>query len=188
MCEEWWFWMNFVQPIRDPEVIGEIKRHLKETNERNYIMFCLGIYSGLRISDILQLKVKDLRKERISLREIKTGKMKSIPVHPELKRIIKPYLEGKEDYQYLITSRKGKNKPIRREMAYRVLREVAETFGLENIGTHTLRKTFGYHFHKQTNNSEALREIFNHDDVSITRKYIGIEQDNLDAMFVKVKY
>lgn len=179
--------MNFVQPIRDPEIIEEIKRYLKQTNERNYIMFVLGIYTGLRISDILQLKVGDVKKDRIYLREIKTQKRKSIPIHPYLKRILKPFIENKEDHTYLIQSRKGKNKPIQRSMAYRILREVADRFGLESIGTHTLRKTFGYHFHKQTNNSEMLREIFNHVDVSITRKYIGIEQDTIDQAIFRLK-
>lgn len=179
--------MNFVQPIRDLEIIDGIKRYLKETNMRNYILFVTGIYTGLRISDILQLKVGDVKKDRISLRETKTKKLKSMPIHPELKRIFKSYLADKQDHEYLIKSRKGKNKPIKREMAYKILRQVADEFGLESIGCHTMRKTFGYHFHKITNNSEMLREIFNHSDVSITRKYIGIEQDTIDQAIFKLK-
>ncbi|PEB90278.1 site-specific integrase, partial [Bacillus toyonensis] len=45
--------MNFVQPIRDPEQIQQIKEYLKEKSERNYILFVMGINTGLRISDIL---------------------------------------------------------------------------------------------------------------------------------------
>lgn len=181
--------MNFVQPIRDPVVIEGIKHYFKQTNERNYIMFCLGIYTGLRISDILNLKVSDFKgKDRIYLREIKTSKLKTLPIHPELKKILKPYMDGKQDHQYLVISRKGENKPIKRTQAYKILKEAATKFHLESIGTHTLRKTFGYHFHKMTNNSEMLREIFNHVDVSITRKYIGIEQDTIDQAFFKLKY
>lgn len=179
--------MNFVQPIRDQEIIDGIKRYLKETNMRNYILFVTGIYTGLRISDILQLKIGDVKKDRIRLRETKTDKLKSMPIHPELKRILKPYVADKQDHEYLFKSRKGKNKPIKREMAYKILRHVADEFGLESIGCHTMRKTFGYHFHKQTNNSEMLREIFNHSDVSITRKYIGIEQDTIDQAIFKLK-
>lgn len=180
--------MNFVQPIRNTDVIEGIKHTLKSKNQRNYIMFCLGIYTGLRISDLLNLKVSDVKKDRIYLREIKTQKVKSLAIHPELKRVLKPYIENKNDHDYLIVSRKGKNKPIARTQAYRILKEVADEFGLKSIGTHTLRKTFGYHFHKQTNNSEMLREIFNHVDVSITRKYIGIEQDTIDQAIYKLKY
>ncbi|UED78038.1 site-specific integrase [Brevibacillus sp. DP1.3A] len=179
--------MNFVQPIRDQEIIDGIKIHLKETNPRNYILFVVGIYTGLRISDILQLKVGDVKKDRISLRETKTQKLKSMAIHPKLKAILKSYLVDKQDHEYLIKSRKGKNKPIKREMAYKILRAVADEFDLESIGCHTMRKTFGYHFHKQTNNSEMLREIFNHSDVSITRKYIGVEQDTIDEAIFKLK-
>ena len=53
--------MNFVQPIRDPVLIEQIEKYLKNKNERDYILFLLGIYTGLRISDILSLTVKDLR-------------------------------------------------------------------------------------------------------------------------------
>jgi integrase len=52
--------MNFVQPIRDPEKIEAIKQFLKERNERNYILFLIGVNTGLRISDILKLKVSDV--------------------------------------------------------------------------------------------------------------------------------
>ncbi|MEW9702840.1 site-specific integrase [Paenibacillus sp. SI8] len=181
--------MNTVQPIREMVVVEGIQHYLKQRNERNFVMFCLGIYTGLRISDILNLQVRDVRdKDHIYLREIKTGKLKSLAINPELKRILKPYIKDKENHEFLVPSRKGKNKPINREQAYRILKEVAEHFDLERIGTHTLRKTFGYHFHKMTNNSEMLREIFNHADVSITRKYIGIEQDTIDQAISKMKF
>ena len=65
--------MNFVQPIRDPEQIQQIKEYLKEKNARNYILFVMGINTGLRISDILKLKVGDVQGSHISMREIKTG-------------------------------------------------------------------------------------------------------------------
>ncbi|TKI26261.1 site-specific integrase, partial [Bacillus mycoides] len=65
--------MNFVQPIRDPEQIQHIKEYLRENNERNYILFVMGINTGLRISDILKLKIGDLKGSHISMREKKTG-------------------------------------------------------------------------------------------------------------------
>ena len=52
--------MYFVEPIRNPDMIKAIERHLKEKNERNYILFLIGIYCGLRISDILQLRVSSV--------------------------------------------------------------------------------------------------------------------------------
>ncbi len=61
--------MNFVQPIRDPEQIQQIKEYLKENSERNFILFVIGINTGLRISDILKLKIGDLKGSHISMRE-----------------------------------------------------------------------------------------------------------------------
>lgn len=106
--------MNFVQPIRDPEQIQQIKESLKEKSERNYILFVMGINTGLRISDILKLKVGDLKSSHISMREKKTGKQKRIQLTPSLKRELRWYIEEREDNEYLIKSREGKNKPIGR--------------------------------------------------------------------------
>lgn len=179
--------MNFVQPIRDPEIISGIKKYLKEKSERNYMLFVTGINSGLRISDILPLKVKDAKKSHFSLRETKTGKQKRIQITPALKRELKKYIEGKDDEEYLFKSREGRNKPIGRSMAYKILREAAEQFGLDEIGTHTLRKTFGYHFYYQTKDVAMLQEIFNHSSPQITLRYIGVNQDSMDKAMSKFK-
>ncbi|MBY6277708.1 site-specific integrase [Symbiobacterium thermophilum] len=179
--------MNFVQPIRDLEKVEEIKRFLKEQNQRNYMLFLIGINTGLRISDILKLKVGDVKGTHISIREKKTGKQKRIRITPSLKRELNWYIEGKSDDEYLIKSRNGRNKPIGRSMAYKILRKVAERFRLDEIGTHTLRKTFGYHFYQQTKDVAMLQEIFNHSSPAITLKYIGVNQDSMDRAMTKFK-
>ncbi|MEC2221537.1 integrase, partial [Bacillus subtilis] len=81
--------MNFVQPIRDPECIFYIKRFLKEQNMRNYMLFVTGINSGLRISDILQLRVRDAKRPYFNLIEKKTKKKKRIDMTPALQREFK---------------------------------------------------------------------------------------------------
>jgi integrase len=179
--------MNFVQPIRDSEKVEAIKRYLKEHNERNYLLFLIGINTGLRISDILKLKVGDVKGTHISIREKKTGKQKRIRITLSLKRELKWYVEGKNDEEYFIKSRNGCNKPIGRSMAYKILRKVAERFNLDEIGTHTLRKTFGYHFYQQTKDVAMLQEIFNHSSPAITLKYIGVNQDSMDRAMTKFK-
>lgn len=60
------------------------------------------------------------------------------------------------------------------------LNEVADYLSLQEIGTHTLRKTFGYHFYMQYKDVAMLQEIFNHSSPDITLKYIGINQDGMD--------
>jgi integrase len=176
--------MNTVEPIKDIDIINDIADELMENNQRDYVMFMTGIYSGLRISDILDLRVKDVRnKECIYLREEKTGKERKFPINSHLKKIIKEYIQGMEDWKYLFTSRKGSNKPITRFRAYSILNKVAIKHGLEHIGTHTLRKTFGYHFHKNyPKKTVELQSILNHSSEEITLKYIGVDQEEIDKL------
>lgn len=78
--------MNFVQPIRDPELIRAIKEYLRINSYRNYMLFVTGINSGLRISDILLLRVKDAKRPYFNLVEMKTDKKKRIEMTPGLRR------------------------------------------------------------------------------------------------------
>ncbi|MGG0260688.1 site-specific integrase [Bacillus mycoides] len=179
--------MNFVQPIRDPEQIQQIKEYLKEKNARNYILFVMGINTGLRIGDILKLKVGDVQGSHISMREMKTGKQKRIQITSSLKRELRWFNEGREIGEYLLRSRKGKNRPIGRSMAYKILKSTAAEFGLNEIGTHTLRKTYGYHMYMQTKNIALLMEIFNHSSEKVTLRYIGVNQDAMDKAMSRFK-
>ncbi|PAQ15054.1 site-specific integrase [Bacillaceae bacterium SAOS 7] len=179
--------MKLVQPIRDKEILEDIKLFYKEDSERNYVLFLLGINTGLRISDILRLKVNDVKDRYIVVVEQKTKKQRWIKVTSELRKALKEFIADKEDNEYLFKSRQGRNKPIGRSMAYKILRRAADEFKLKNIGTHTLRKTFGYHFYYQTKDVAMLQEIFSHSDPAITRRYIGVNQDAIDQAMSKFK-
>lgn len=180
--------MKIVQPIRDLDKLADILDYLEGSNERNYIMFMLGIHTGLRISDILCLRVRDVKGTHITLKENKKGKNNRLLIVSELKRALRRYISGKPDDEYLIKSRKGKNKPIRRETAYAILNEAARHFGIKEIGTHTLRKTFGYHFYQDSKDIAALQDILNHTDPDYTLRYIGVNQDGRDFAMRRFKY
>lgn len=181
--------MNTVQPIRDMRTVLDIADYLKADNIRNYVMFMFGIYSGLRISDILKLHVRDVRgKKYINMREMKTGKEKRFLINRKLMSIISDYIKDKKDYEYLFRNNRKINKSISRQQAYNILSAAGNQFGLDSIGTHTLRKTFGYHFYKQTHDAVTLMEIFNHSDISITLRYIGITQDTKDEQMEKLSF
>ncbi|MCM3273675.1 site-specific integrase [Paenibacillus elgii] len=180
--------MNVVQPIRDKRVIEGILAYLKEQNERDFVLFNLGIYTGLRISDILALRVGDVRGTHISLREQKTNKPKLVPLNPALRQILKEYIKGKDDTEYLFQGRSMKLKsylrkqPIDRSTVYKMLNKAAKHFGLRDIGCHTMRKTFGYHLYmKDHRNLALLMKIFNHSSETVTLLYIGITQDTIDS-------
>ena len=175
--------MNTVQPIRDKKKISAMKTLLKAKNEKYYLMFRIGVNVGLRVSDILTLKVGDVRaKDHVTICEKKTGKAKRFLVPATLQKEIALYIKenNMSDEEYLIQSRKGNNKPITRIQAYRVLNEVAEQIGIDEVGTHTMRKTFGYHHYKQNKDVAILQDIFNHSAPSITLRYIGITDDIKD--------
>jgi integrase len=172
--------MNLVQPIRDKEKISEIKDILKRQSLRDWFMFVAGINTGLRISDLLTLKVSDVKgKTHIIIKEKKTDKIKRFKILRPLVEAVEYYTKGMDLDDWLFPSRKG-DKPITRVQAHRILNKVSETVGLEEIGCHTLRKTFGYHFYQQKKDVALLQEIFNHSAPSITLRYIGINQDVID--------
>lgn len=173
--------MKKVEPIREKKKIEEMKAKLLKKGYRDYMIFVLGINTGLRISDLLKLKVLDVKdKTHIELTEQKTGKSKKFMINSQLKEDIDQYIKSMNDDEYLFQSQKGDNKPISRVQAYRILNKTAESVGLESIGTHTLRKTFGYWHYKQYKDIALLQELFNHSAPSVTLRYIGINQDIMD--------
>lgn len=178
--------MNVVQPIRDLKKVQAMKDLLKKENKRNYIMFLLGVGTGLRISDILELKKEDLMNTHLVFKPKKTNKTKKsnkyqrLRITPSIRKELIEYANTLEDGEYAIGSRQGVNKPICRSTAYKILRQAAKVCHVHEIGTHTLRKTFGYHFYKQTGDIAMLMQLFNHSDPAITLRYIGITQDTMD--------
>jgi len=177
--------MNSVEPIRDVKKIQEMKEALAYYgSERDVFLFNLGINCGLRVSDTLGLKKKDIKDYTIKLREQKTRKQKQIPLY-HLKEDIDRYIQFMDDEDYLFKSNKldsnGQSKPISRVQAYRILNHSAKAIGLIEIGTHSMRKTFGYHYYKKTKDVALLMDVFNHSSQSVTLRYIGINQDIINS-------
>jgi integrase len=180
--------MNLVQPIREKDLIQEIKKWLKDKNERNYILFLLGIHTGFRISDILRLRVKDVQGWNIIIKEKKTKKVKDVKMSNELKKAIRNFVKDKPKNDFLIKSRNGKNKPLSRGMAYVIMQQIADEFGLERLGTHSLRKTYGYNHYLKFKDVASLQEMLNHSHPKETLLYIGINQDNLNKQQSKIDW
>jgi integrase len=173
--------MELVQPIRDKAKLEELKAVLKHHSYRDWFLFVMGINTGLRVSDLLTLKVSDVRdRTHICLEERKTGKHKRFVINADLRKHIDEYTQGMSDNAYLFPSQKT-GKPISRVQAYRLLNKAANEIGLDEIGTHTMRKTMGYHFYQKTKDVALLQEIFNHSAPSVTLRYIGINQDVMDS-------
>lgn len=174
--------MEFVEPIRDKKKIELVKSILRKNGTRDYLLFLMGINSGLRISDILNLKVSDvLNKQYIDIKEQKTGKSKKFPITDSFKQPLKEFIIGRKPEEWLFCSKRG-DKAITRIQAYRIISKACLEAGITTrIGTHTLRKTFGYHFYQEKKDIALLQSILNHSAPSVTLRYIGINQDIIDA-------
>ena len=175
--------MNVVQPIKKLEDIQKIKKYLAK-KPRDVLLFSFGINTGLRISDILSLDVGDVKgRDYIEIREKKTNKYKKFPLNRFLKVEIEKFVKDKPPEQPLFYTQKHYR--LDRAQAYRILNKAAHVAGItEKIGTHTLRKTFGYHHYKKYNDIVLLQKIFNHSSPSVTLRYIGIEQDTIDESYM----
>lgn len=171
-----------VQPLRTAEEIEDMRWALSRyASARDLFMFNFGIKTGLRISDIVPLKVSDVKgKTHLTLREKKTDKPKRFMLPSALREEISDYTRGMSDEDYLFASRKGSSH-ISTTQAYRALQSAADALGRDDIGTHTLRKTFGYNHYKRFKDVAILQELFNHSAPSITLRYIGITSDEIDA-------
>jgi len=173
-----------VQPIRSLEQLEDMKWALKRhCSERDYILFLMGINTGLRVSDLLSLKkehiIKLKRKKRkeFLVREGKTKKERMLNITSIFDEIL-TYAETLES-EWLFPSRKG-DKAISKIQAYRQLQKAGDFAEIESIGTHTMRKTFGYWFYKQTKDVAMLQDILNHSKPQITLTYIGINKEEKD--------
>ncbi|WP_106587974.1 site-specific integrase [Salsuginibacillus halophilus] len=174
--------MQSVEPIRDKQDIQRMKRLLRRRNMRDYFMFVLGINTGLRVGDLLTLRVLDVRdRTHIVIQEQKRGKTKRFKLNSELQLEIQDYTEDMAAEEYLFPSKKT-NLPITREQAYRIIKNAADQLGIDGAGTHTMRKTFGYHLYNQTKDIARLQKIFNHSAPEVTMRYLGITQDELDDL------
>jgi integrase len=179
--------MNVVEAIKNKSEINKMKKCLRD---RERLMFVIGINSGLRISDILSLKVSDVLdekgkpKERIVMNEKKTSKRKSFPLNKAIATELKKVKYESMD-SFLFPSQKGG--AISRVQAYRLLNAAADRAGLGyEIGTHSLRKTFGYHAIKAGTPVHIVQKLLNHSSERETLRYIGITQEVMDDVYVNM--
>jgi len=175
--------MTTVEPIRNKKDVKKVERYLEKQSKRDHLIFVFGTNSGLRISDIVALNVGDVRgKNYVQIVEKKTGKTKKFPLNDKLKRLIAEFVKNRRDREPLFKSHWGRR--YNRITAYYMIRKACEAVGIEaKIGTHSMRKTFGYHHYQQFKDIAILQKIFNHSSQQITLRYIGIEQDQIDYSY-----
>lgn len=186
-----------VEPLKDKKKIDALLTYLKGKNERDWLLAKFQLNTGLRISDVVKVKVEDLLTQNMNfkdyfvLHEQKTGKEKKIKLNDSLKKALKAHIKQyKLGYDnYLFKSRKGFNEPITVTQAYRILKDAAVNLNIENFGTHSLRKTWGYWTYKTSRyNIGLIMDTFNHSSQKITLRYIGIDQESKDQLYSLVQF
>ena len=189
-----------VEPIRSKKVIREtlevLSRDRSRIGERRYLLFASGIYLGRRVGDLLKLKVGDVKgMKNLAIVEEKTGKSMSMAINETLQAIYRDRLRDRDPKEPLFASSRanritGQYKAVDKRTALRDIKEIARIARLPadyRIGTHTMRKTFGYWYYKTFGDMATLMKMFNHSKAEITLIYIGITDDQLRMAFRKTK-
>lgn len=191
--------MNIVAPIKDKRSINKMKKSLRKGRhgERNVLIFSLGINTAFRISDLRNLKLSDVSvieenkiviKNRLSLKEQKTGKYNSVVLSEQLREELEIYINktfaeyiSSDDLEhYLFPSGKGVDRAMNRQTLWAILNHAANENGISNIGSHSMRKTFGYFLYKNKVPIEIIQDLLNHSSQRDTLRYIGITQEDKD--------
>ena len=187
--------MGTTQPIRKQSELELLKEYFINRNEiRNYALLVLGLNIPLRISDLLSIHWNDVYDEKnrrffshLQIIEKKTGKRNYLVLNSstlQALQLLQNSLENTLPEHYIFTANNSRNKPLTRVSAYLIIHNAAESIGLQNIGCHSLRKTFGYHAWKNGVHLALIMSIYNHSSIAITKRYLGIEQEDKDNVFL----
>jgi len=186
------------EPIRDKKQTASLIRYYKDRGQlRNYTLITMGLYTALRISDLLSLTWDDVYdfkhhciKKVLHLSEKKTEKAKSLALNREVitaLSLLLPLIRISPD-EALFKSRKT-GKAIGRVQAYRIVRHAADALEFHNrVSCHSLRKTFGYHAWKKGVSPVVIMEIYNHSSLDVTRRYLGVTQDDKNKVYLELNF
>lgn len=178
-----------VQPLKTKEEITEMIEALGMSSKglRNQLLFKLGISTGLRCSDLVKIKVADVRgKTSLILNEKKTKKSRTVYLNAVLADLIEYIDTLASDEVYLFPNAKGGHISV--TQAYRILEKAGDLIGNQSIGTHTMRKSFGYKYYQETKDIALLMDIFNHSSQAVTLRYIGINEERIENSLKSIKF
>lgn len=179
-----------VQPLTTKKEVNDLIEALgmSQNGLRDQLLFKLGITTGLRCGDLVALTVDQVKgKSNFKIKEGKTKKERTVTLSHVMADIA-DYLETLPvGTTHLFPSRKG-DSPISTTQAYRIITKAGDLIGNESIGTHTMRKSFGYFYYQSTKDVATLMEIFNHSSQKITLRYIGITEESIENSIKSVSF
>lgn len=184
-------WHIDVRAIKDKEDIRNLITAMREKGFiglRNALIFEIGISTGLRVSDILQLKSEEMQNATVvHVTEQKTKKHRNIYLRNLLADIMDYQQQRPDQSEWFFPSSQKPTEHLKEGTFYQQLNIVADSIGLEHVGTHTMRKTFGYQYYMATiadpkiATLPTLMTIFNHSSEQMTIRYIGLETEKIQA-------
>ncbi|MBO5279025.1 MAG: tyrosine-type recombinase/integrase [Lachnospiraceae bacterium] len=190
--------MGTTQPIKSIKELDALKDYYltQKPNLRNYALICTGVNTALRIGDILGLTWEDVYnfntnsfREHIIIREKKTGKENIIATNKNMVQGLRLYMDSLPAVMpsHFIFSGRQAELPISRIQAFRIIKEAGTQLELSsNISCHSLRKTFGYHAWISGVSPAILMIIYNHSSFQVTKRYLGIDQEDKDRVFLNL--
>jgi integrase len=189
--------MAVTEPIRNKEHVLKLTSfHLLRGQYRNHCLITLCVYTALRISDILRLTwddVYDFKNKRIykniALTEKKTGKTKTVALNKQAVGALNAYAKTAAVPGSFIIANARTGKAICRVQAYRIIRAAAEALKITGrVSCHSLRKTFGYHSWKSGVSPVVIMEIYNHSSFAVTKRYLGVTQDDKNDAYMRLDF
>ena len=176
--------MNEVDAVKKPEGIAEVSTLLRSYGSEDIAdAWDLGINVALRIKDLLGVQYSDISIEHrlLTLTESKTGKLREIRLNEKALAIIQKRQSTYPNDQYVFQSHcnrgKSQSKPLHRGSVANVFNEVGKKLGIR-LGTHSMRKTRGYHMFTAGISIEQISRVLNHSSPAVTMAYIGITKED----------
>jgi integrase len=189
--------MAAAEPVRNKRKVRELTEYyLNKGQLRNHVLMVLSVYTALRVSDLLSLCWLDVYdfdrkrvRDRIQLTEQKTGKSKIIALNKHAVQALSLFASQKDIRpDMFVVENKRTHRAISRVHAYRLVRAAADALEMGRVSCHSLRKTFGYHAWKSGVPAAVIMEIYNHSSFAVTRRYLGITQDDKDEVYMKLDF
>ncbi|GHU82501.1 site-specific integrase [Clostridia bacterium] len=188
--------MATTEPIHNKtDVRALAEYYLRRGQTRNYVLVVLGVHTALRISDLLRLRWDDVYdfnrhrvRESVTIVEKKTGKAKTFVLNKDAVRALTCFAtQAAREGAFLIENSVTK-RAISRIQAYRLIRAAAEALEFQmRVSCHSLRKTFGYHAWKNGVSPVVIMEIYNHSSLAVTRRYLGVTQDDKNEVYLSLR-
>ena len=188
--------MAMTEPIRDKHQVNQLLMYYYNKGQmRNYLLITLCIHTALRISDVLRLSTSDVYdfkshriRKTITIIEKKTKKSKTIALNKNIINALSVCFPSARPNTALIRNPQT-NKALSRVQAYRIIRSAAENLDLsQRVSCHSLRKTMGYHAWKGGVSPAVIMDIYNHSSLFVTRRYLGVTQDDKNAVYVGLRF